>query len=212
MSSSPLLQTPQRLPATPLLKRTFDLGRVQGLSTRALDTHLSLYETYVKQANSVLELLHDFPRAYDLASTERLQRDGLVRRLAFELNGVSLHELFFEALDAPRLRSSPRSGAFADAVDSSFGSFDMWKRDVAELAETRGVGWVVTLSAKGDNRLMNLWVDEHSHGLLPSLAPVAVFDLWEHAYLLDFKPSQKAAYLDALFDNIDWSVIESRCD
>jgi Fe-Mn family superoxide dismutase len=41
--------------------------------------------------------------------------------------------------------------------------------------------------------------------------PIAAFDLWEHAYMLDFKPSQRKEYMNVVFDNINWTTIEARC-
>lgn len=208
MLSPTKINPPAVMPATPLPQRTFDLSRVRGLSPKALDTHISLYETYVREANGLLELLHGFPRAYDLPAAERVQRDGLVRRLAFEMNGVAFHESFFEILG----ESVPlAAGKFQAAVNAGFGDFSGWKRDVIELAQTRGVGWVVTCNVAGGKRLLNLWIDDHTRGLLPGVTPLAVFDLWEHAFMFDFKASQRAAYIEVLFDNINWGVVESRC-
>jgi Fe-Mn family superoxide dismutase len=73
------------------------------------------------------------------------------------------------------------------------------------------VGWVVTCRSRGDDRLFNVWLDDHTRGLLVGLEPVAVFDLWEHAYLLDFNPAQRPDYLRVLLDNMNWDVVESRC-
>jgi superoxide dismutase, Fe-Mn family len=210
MSSVKLARASTTIAQAPLVKSAFKLDRVQGLSGRAIELHLGLYETYVKEANAVLEQLHDFPRHRELTPGERLQRDGLVRRLAFELNGVSLHQSFFEALSGPG--SAPvAGGVFSQALQTHFGGFENWKQDVAELANTRGVGWVVCLHSQPDDRLINVWVDDHTRGLLPGLTPIAVFDLWEHAYLLDFKPSQRGDYLKVLFENMNWNVVESRC-
>jgi Fe-Mn family superoxide dismutase len=209
MSSQPLVEARGPPAAVPLQKRAFDFSRVRGLSQRTLDTHQGLYETYVKQANSLLEQLREFPHAQELKAGERLQRDGLVRRLAFEYNGVRLHELFFEAL-GPDGAAAATAGRFADAATRSFGSIDAWKRDITEIGQTRGVGWVATIDT-GGGRLLNLWIDEHSHGLIAGPAPIAVFDLWEHAFMFDFKASQRVSYIDVLFDNLNWSVIESRC-
>ncbi len=208
MSSHALVET-HTPTSTPLSKREFDFSRVRGLSQRTLDTHLGLYETYVKQANTLLEQLHAFPRPQELGVVERLQRDGLVRRLAFEFNGVKLHELFFESL-GPDAAGASKKGRFVAAAIASFGSVDAWKRDVIEIGQTRGVGWVATLGI-GEGRLLNVWVDEHSHGLVAGAATIAVFDLWEHAYLFDFKASQRGPYLEVLFDNLNWGVLESRC-
>jgi superoxide dismutase, Fe-Mn family len=39
---------------------------------------------------------------------------------------------------------------------------------------------------------------------------VLVMDVWEHAFLLDYKPAERAKYIDAFFANIDWNVVEER--
>ena len=210
MSSVPSPLATRRLPAAPLIKCDFELGSVRGLSPRALELHLGLYEGYVTEVNLLLEQLSEFPGAGELAAKDRLERDGLVRRFAFEQNGVFLHETFFEALGGGR-GSPAANGVFSDAVDISYGGFDTWKQDVVELGKTRGVGWVITGRSKSDNRLLNLWVDDHTRGLIPGFDPVVAFDLWEHAYLLDFKPSRRQDYLQVLFDNMNWDVVESRC-
>jgi Fe-Mn family superoxide dismutase len=35
-------------------------------------------------------------------------------------------------------------------------------------------------------------------------------DVWEHAYLLDYKPSERMSYIEAFFANIDWKSVENR--
>ena len=194
----------------PFETRQFDLTNVTGLSHHALEVHRSLYEGYVKETNSLLPLVYAATIEQEASPTERLIRDGLVRRFAFERNGMVLHELFFEALRGAA--GPPRSNStFTQTIEGSYGSYDAWQQDVLRLAQTRGVGWVLTVRSWQDSRMTNIWIDEHSHGLLANWTPVLAFDLWEHAYLLDFKPSQRAQYIQTLFDNIDWEVIESRC-
>ena len=210
MSSLAKVAANEPLAAAPIVPWTFDLSRVRGLSAHALELHLGLYATYVKEANGLLERLQDLPRRHESSPAEQLQRAGLVRHLAFEHNGVRLHEAFFEALG--EAGSKPAlSGLFMAAAVASFGSIDLWKADVADLAKTRGVGWIVTYRCSVEKRLTNVWVDDHTRGLLLDLSPVAVFDMWEHAYMLDFKPSQRSEYLSVLFDNLNWQVIENRC-
>jgi Fe-Mn family superoxide dismutase len=194
----------------PFEVRQFDLTNVSGLSQHALEIHRGLYEGYVKETNSLLPLLYGEPLEKETSPTERLIRDGLVRRFAFERNGMVLHELFFEALRGTS--EPPKSdSAFMQAINASYGSFDTWHKDVLRLAQTRGIGWVLTVRSWQDSRLTNIWIDDHSHGLLANWTPVLAFDLWEHAYLLDFKPSQRSRYAQVLFDNLDWAVIDNRC-
>ena len=183
------------------------------LITRDINTNASIlgsppdHTVFMATVRRVLA----FPAAAgELSTKDRLERDGLVRRYAFEQNGVFLHETFFEALGGGR-GSPAANGAFSDAVDISYGGFDTWKQDVVELGKTRGVGWVITCRSRSENRLLNVWVDDHTRGLIPGFDPVVAFDLWEHAYLLDFKPSRRPDYLQVLFDNMNWDVVESRC-
>jgi len=200
-----------RVARAPLKKRTFELSGVRGLSAEALELHLGLYEGYVTESNGLLQQLEEFPRPGELRATDKLIRDGLVRRLAFERNGVIWHELFFESLGGAAGSKPASNGVFAEALDVSFGGIETWKADLIELAQTRGVGWVVTFQSPNDNRLLNAWVDDHTRGVLAGLKPIAVFDLWEHAYLLDFKPSQRKEYMATLLDNVKWPMIEARC-
>jgi Fe-Mn family superoxide dismutase len=190
--------------------RKFNLAAVRGLSTHALDLHLALYAGYVRETNALLEYVHEAAQSQTASTIEQLRFDGLVRRFAFERNGMVLHELYFEALGGNGAAPA-EGGVFMEAVDTSFGGFEAWKRDVLRLSRTRGVGWVLTMRAAGSNRLSNTWVDDHRRGLLAGLKPIAAFDFWEHAYLLDFKPSDREKYLQVLFDNHDWDVIEARC-
>jgi Fe-Mn family superoxide dismutase len=201
---------PPGTPPEQFVARKFDFSHVHGLSEHALELHRSLYETYVKETNALHGQLYVAPRGQEPSPAEQLQRDGLVRRYAFERNGMALHELFFEALggsDAP----PAASGVFMEAVDASFGGFDMWKQDVGRLARTRGVGWVLTFQSPDDNRVINVWVDDHTRGLIPGLKPIVALDFWEHAYLLDFKPSERPKYVETLFGNLNWDIVEARC-
>jgi Fe-Mn family superoxide dismutase len=59
-------------------------------------------------------------------------------------------------------------------------------------------------------RLSNHWISLHEHGYVAGFVPVLVMDVWEHAYLLDYKPSERAAYIEAFFANIDWKSVEKR--
>jgi Fe-Mn family superoxide dismutase len=192
--------------------REFELRRVEGLSRKALDLHLELYGGYVKQVNGLQAQVANLARKPKLSEADLLQKDGLVRRLAFEFNGMVLHEMFFEQLHGLRGTPAPSaSSTLMEAMDNSFAGFDGWRNDIEQLAEIRGVGWVVSARHETSNRLTNFWVTEHHLGLPAGMRLIAVFDLWEHAYLLDFAPAARRDYIAVLFDNLDWSVIEARC-
>jgi Fe-Mn family superoxide dismutase len=184
--------------------RPFDLSAVQGLSKKAIDLHLGLYKTYVEQLNKLLE-----QSPQHSASAAPLALDGYNRRFAFEYNGVALHELFFEQLAGKR-RPPQSDGEFSDALQQDFGNFAGWKASVDALAKTRGVGWVLTVRERGQERLHNCWIDLHHLSLPANCDVVFALDLWEHAYMIDFTPAQRADYVKIILDNVDWPVVEQR--
>ena len=192
--------------------RHYRFTTIQGLSRKGLDLHIELYNGYVKQVNALQLQIEQLPRQRKLNELERLRRAGLVQRCAFELNGMLLHELFFEQLNGHPSGPAPSPGSvLMEAMAISFGGLDCWRDDIYQLAETRGAGWVVTARHNSGEQLSNFWIAEHHVGVPIGVQPIAVFDLWEHAYLLDFAPSARRDYLSVLFRNIDWSVLERRC-
>jgi Fe-Mn family superoxide dismutase len=195
----------------PYEAREFDLSAVTGLSQRALDLHLELYRGYVKAFNTLLtEQEAGFPTEGDSAA--RLDLASHVRRFAFEYNGIVLHELFFEALGTPGGSSPDKSGPIADAAARSFGGLDQWLQHAAALAKLRGIGWVVSVLEPRTRRLYNCWVDLHHLAVPANTQVVLALDLWEHAYLLDFAPSQREKYFETLWTSIDWAKVEQRFD
>jgi len=194
----------------PYEAREFDLSTVTGLSQRAVEIHLELYQGYVKAFNTLLaEQDAAYPAAGEAATP--LDLASHARRFAFEYNGIVLHELFFEALGAPGASSPDKQGALADAASRSFGGIDQWMRHAAALAELRGVGWVVAVREAATHRLYNVWVDLHQFMIPANTEVVVAIDLWEHAYLLDFAPSQRATYFETIWNSIAWDKVEARC-
>jgi superoxide dismutase, Fe-Mn family len=181
--------------------RQFDLSGVQGLSKKAIDLHLGLYKGYVDNLNKLLEQAQ--------AGGSPLVNDGYNRRFAFEFNGVKLHELFFEQLAGKR-QQVQADGAFGKAIKQGFTDFGAWRSKIEALATTRGVGWVLTLRERGTDKLYNFWCDLHHLHMPADSQIVFALDVWEHAFLLDFTPAQKADYVKTVLDNVDYAVIEKR--
>jgi Fe-Mn family superoxide dismutase len=194
----------------PYKAREFDLTAVTGLSQRAVELHLELYQGYVKAFNA---LLAEQQAAYPAAGGAAVPLDlaSHARRFAFEYNGIVLHELFFEALGAPGATSPDKQGALAEAAERSFGGVEQWMRHAAALAKLRGVGWIVAVRERASHRLYNVWVDLHHLSVPANTQVVLALDLWEHAYLLDFAPSQRDKYFEMLWSSIDWTKVEKRC-
>jgi superoxide dismutase, Fe-Mn family len=186
----------------PFTQKTFTLPPIEGISEKTMTTHLKLYEGYVKQANVILDKIEEYskdPEANAYALGE------LQRRFAFEFDGMRNHEYYFMLLeDGPR--PLPADGALAKTITETWGSVDAFLARFRSLALTRGIGWAMLLYDKHTDRLLTQWVDEQHLGHLTGLMPILPLDVWEHAYLLDYAPAEKAKYVDAYLKAMNWET------
>ncbi|MBV8332793.1 MAG: superoxide dismutase [Candidatus Eremiobacteraeota bacterium] len=187
--------------------RKWDLSGLQGISDATLETHFGLYEGYVKNVNLLFERLADL-RETDKAQGSNQQYAELVRRLGFEYNGVRLHEQYFDNMT--RRPQDVGSGKLHDALGASYGGFEQWKKDFMAVAGMRGIGWAIAYYDLANRSVTNMWINEHQNGNLAGALPLVVLDVWEHAFIKDYKPSEKAKYVEAFFANVDWKACEGR--
>ncbi len=190
--------------------RQFDLSGLQGISDETLELHFKLYEGYVKETNKLTEKITEIIQDGKVDQEEMPAYSELTRRLGFEYNGMVLHEYYFENLRKGGATGAPETNSrFFKAAESGFGSFDIWKTDFDSVGKMRGVGWAICYENPDNNRLSNHWISLHEVGIVAGFKPILVMDVWEHAYLLDFK-TERPKYIEAFFSNIDWSAVESR--
>jgi Fe-Mn family superoxide dismutase len=191
--------------------REFNLGGLKGISDETLEMHFKLYEGYVKETNKLTEAINKFIQDGQVDQEEMPAYSELTRRLGFEYNGMVLHEYYFDNLKNGGGTGDPdRAGQFAKAAESSFGSYDIWKADFVGIGKMRGVGWAICYQNPTNGRLSNHWITLHETGNVAGYDPVLVMDVWEHAYLLDYKPAERPKYIEAFFSNIDWATVETR--
>ncbi len=188
--------------------KKWQLAGLKGISDRTIETHFGLYEGYVKNTNLLNEQRTDLIRS-GKGSAADLPFAELTRRLGFEYNGMVLHELYFDNLTANG-NGTPSSGNLYDTAGASFGDFETWKKDFAAVGGMRGVGWAIAYQDPKNGRLSNHWVTLHEDGNVAGFKPILVMDVWEHAFLLDYKPSERSKYIEAFFSNVDWATVESR--
>lgn len=191
-------------------EQAFDhLKGLDGISDDQIAEHLTLYAGYVKQVNTLNEMLTDL-HGQGKASGKSPEFAELTRRLGFEYNGMILHEYYFSNLRrAAEPLPAPGSG-LAQALGESFGSVDQWRSDFHAVGEMRGVGWVVLAEDPMTNRLTNHWITLHQDGFPAGFKPLLVMDVWEHAFMRDYKVTERAKYIEAFFRNIDWQMVERR--
>jgi Fe-Mn family superoxide dismutase len=173
-----------------------------------LTIHFGLYEGYVKNTNLLNEQLAEIVQAGKASGADPHFAE-LSRRLGFEYNGMRLHEYYFDNL-ASAGNGAPGSGALADALAASFGDFETWKKDFVAIGGMRGVGWAIAYQDPTNGRISNHWITLHEDGNVAGFRPILVMDVWEHAFLLDYKPAERSKYIEAFFANVDWHAAAGR--
>jgi Fe-Mn family superoxide dismutase len=190
--------------------QSFDnLKRLEGISDAQVAEHLKLYEGYVKQVNALNAELAEL-RAQGKASGKTPEFAELTRRLGFEYNGMILHEYYFENL-RPAAEPAPAGGSgLTQALTVEYGGFEGWAADFQAIGEMRGIGWVILFQDPVTDRLSNHWITLHQEGIPAGFKPLLVMDVWERAYMRDHKATDKKKYVEAFFQNVDWSRVERR--
>lgn len=182
------------------LKNYEHLLGIEGLSDELLKNHFTLYEGYVKNVNSMLELL-------DGKELGTVEYSEIQRRFGWEWNGMRLHELYFENLNKKQKKLA--DDELKKEVDKIYGSFEIFKKNFTAIGMMRGIGWVILYYDTFAKELFNVWVNEHDVGHFAGAAPILVMDVFEHAYMLDYK-TKKAGYIETFWQAIDWDLASRR--
>ncbi len=187
--------------------KSFDLSGLNGISDQTLEIHFKLYEGYVTNTNTLTQRIGELVTA-GLTPENTPAYSELTRRMGFEYNGMVLHEYYFGNM---RKQGGGDPGAkFKAAVENTFPSFDTWRADFVGVGKMRGVGWAVTYLDPMTGFVSNHWINLHETGNVAGFVPLLVMDVWEHAFLLDYKPAERPKYIDAFLSNLDWNVVDTR--
>ncbi len=100
-------------------------------------------------------------------------------------------------------------GEIADMIIRDFGSFDTFKREFEQKGTSLfGSGWV-WLSKDSDGKLTITQEPNAWNPIRRGLQPLLTFDVWEHAYYLDYQ-NRRADYIAALWSIVDWKAVNAR--
>ena len=120
------------------------------------------------------------------------------------------HELYFGQFAAQKENNAP-TGRIAEAIVRDFGSFEAFKDEFQKKGATLfGSGWV-WLSADADGKLVITQEVNAANPVQRGLKPLLTFDVWEHAYYLDYQ-NRRPDHLAALWQIVNWDVVEKRID
>ena len=118
------------------------------------------------------------------------------------------HEMYFAQFTSPKADNRPE-GKLAEAIERDFGSFDAFKSEFQKAGATLfGSGWV-WLSADKAGKLVITQETNAANPVQRGLKPLLTFDVWEHAYYLDYQ-NRRPDHLAALWQIVDWNVVGQR--
>ncbi|MGH9550427.1 MAG: superoxide dismutase [Terriglobales bacterium] len=182
------------------------LSGLTGISDKTLEIHLGLYAGYVKNTNILNEKVIELTEAGKSGSPEYAE---IKRRYGFEYNGMRLHEYYFGNMKSggSELKEQTNIGK---AIIETYSSIEVWKNDFMKVGGMRGVGWAILFQDPITKALSNHWITLHEEDNIAGFQPLLVMDVWEHAFLLDYKPAERPKYIEAFFSNIDWNAVEQR--
>ena len=116
------------------------------------------------------------------------------------------HVMYFEQFGTEHHEPTSK---MLEMIVRDFGSFEAFKKEFEQKGATLfGSGWV-WLSLNGEGRLVITQEANAGNPLRSGLTPLLTFDVWEHAYYIDYQ-NRRPDYLAALWQIVDWQVVESR--
>jgi len=178
----------------------FNIPELKGISQKTIEEHIKLYEGYVKNLNTIHEIVEN-------TNNPEYARRESYRRQGFEFGGMRNHEYYFKSFEGGAQAPNEASELYKKIVEWT-GTFEVFMTIFKNLATTRGIGWAMLGYDKQTDKLIQYWVDEQHMGHLPGVSPIICLDLWEHAFVMDYVPGDKKKYVEAFFENLNWNVIE----
>jgi Fe-Mn family superoxide dismutase len=174
------------------------------ISARTLEFHHGKHlRAYVDNLNKLLP-----GSGFEDLPLEEIVRRSVSGPVFNNAGQILNHNLYFTQF-APAASVSALSGTLAAQIEKQWGSIDAFKAEfVAKGVGLFGSGWV-WLSAAEDGSLVITQEPGASNPVVKGLRPLLTFDVWEHAYYLDFQ-NRRADQLNALWQIVDWKVVEER--
>lgn len=177
---------------------------ITAVSKVQYDVHLVLYEGYINKVNEIWSELMAAPDR-EKANAIYSKYRGLKKGETFALDGVILHELYFDNLGGT---DNIPNGIALELINQYFGTYENWKKDFIACGKAAR-GWAILAFDQRSKSLINILSDSHDEGIIMNAYPLVVMDVYEHAYFIDYH-NKKADYIDKFMLDINWSAVNKR--
>ena len=179
------------------------------IDTKTMEIHHGKHHNaYVTNLNAALEKHPDLQSksAEDLIGNLNSVPEDIRTAVRNNGGGHVNHTMFWQIM-APNAGGAP-TGAIADAITSSFGSFDAFKEQLAKAGVGRfGSGWAWVIDT--GSKLAIESTPNQDTPLMDGKKPVFGIDVWEHAYYLKYQ-NRRPDYISAWWNVVNWAEINKR--
>ena len=170
--------------------------------------HDKHHAAYVNNLNAALEKAPDLQgkSVEDLVRGINTVPEAIRTAVRNNGGGHANHTMFWQIMGPGK--GGPATGRVADAIKSSFGSFESFKEQFAKAGVTRfGSGWAWLIDAGG--KLVIESSANQDSPLMEGKKAVFGIDVWEHAYYLKYQ-NRRPDYIDAWWNVVNWSEVNKR--
>ena len=172
------------------------------ISARTIEFH------YGKHEKAYIDNLNRLIKGTEFEDMELEEVIAHAKGPLFNNASQAWNHIFYFFSFSPEGRREPQ-GDLRKAIDRDFGSFEKFKEAFVDAGVGLfGSGWV-WLSRDQQGKLLKTQGPNAGNPITEGLTPLLTFDVWEHAYYLDYQ-NRRADALRQLWDIVDWEVVENR--
>ncbi|PRR80111.1 Superoxide dismutase [Clostridium liquoris] len=185
-------------------KQSYNFSTVKGISLNQLQQHYKLYEGYVNKLNEIWSMPVD-AKEYGPGNATYSPMRSLKLGETYALDGVKLHELYFENITGG---NNQPFGSILKFIMRDFKSYENFLEYLKKVGLSMR-GWAILTIDPLDNKLHIIGSDAHDTGAVWLSYPLLAMDVYEHAYMIEFG-IDRSKYIDRFIENINWAVINNR--
>ncbi len=172
------------------------------ISARTVDFH------YGKHEKAYIDNLNRLIKGTEFEDMELEEVIAHAKGPLFNNASQAWNHIFYFFSFSPEGSREP-SGRLREAIDRDFGSFEKFKEAFVDAGVGLfGSGWV-WLSRDDAGKLFITQGPNAGNPITDGLTPLLCFDVWEHAYYLDYQ-NRRADALKKLWDIVDWDIVDNR--
>ena len=183
--------------------RTMEIHHTKHHQTYITNLNKALADANVAAPECICELISDISKLPEAIRTAVRNNGG----------GHANHSFFWKII-GPNAGGAPK-GKLADAINTTFGSFDKFKEEFAKAATSRfGSGWAWLVASKDGKLSIGSTANQDSPLMGKAVAgiegkPIIGLDVWEHAYYLNYQ-NRRADYITAFWNVVNWTHADER--